>query len=66
MEDPQREERRLDGHRRRRGRHGMDCPASEGGSMAESRAGSNGWTCMPDVPTSPGADPVCLDANALQ
>ena len=44
----------------------MDWPASEGGSMTELRAGSNGWTCMPDVPTSPGTDPMCLDANALQ
>ena len=44
----------------------MDWPASEGGDMTELRPGSNGWTCLPDVPSSPGNDPMCLDANALQ
>lgn len=29
----------------------------------ELRAGSNGWTCLPDVPDTPGDDPMCLDAN---
>ena len=29
------------------------------------RQGSNGWTCMPDNPDSPGPDPMCMDANAL-
>jgi len=44
----------------------MDWPAAEGGSMAELRPGTNGWTCMPDVPSSPGTDPMCLDSVALQ
>jgi hypothetical protein len=26
------------------------------------RAGSNGWTCMPDDPTIPNNSPMCLDA----
>ena len=29
------------------------------------RAGSNGWTCLPDYPPSPGVDPMCLDRNGL-
>jgi len=27
----------------------------------ELRAGTNGWTCLPDVPNTPGEDPMCLD-----
>ena len=30
------------------------------------REGKNGWTCMPDNPNTPGADPMCMDANALK
>jgi hypothetical protein len=29
------------------------------------RAGTNGWTCMPDMPHTPGADPMCLDRNGM-
>jgi hypothetical protein len=29
------------------------------------REGSNGWTCMPDNPASPGNDPMCLDKGGL-
>ncbi len=25
------------------------------------RQGTNGWTCLPDIPDSPGNDPMCLD-----
>jgi hypothetical protein len=25
------------------------------------REGSNEWTCLPDVPSTPGNDPMCLD-----
>jgi len=32
----------------------MDWPAAAGGELSELRAGSNGWTCLPD-------DPMCLD-----
>ena len=30
------------------------------------REGKNGWTCMPDNPTTPGPDPMCLDKNAME
>jgi hypothetical protein len=30
------------------------------------REGSNGWTCLPDNPQSPGVDPMCLDANGFE
>ena len=34
------------------------------GAMTVLRKGSNGWTCMPDSPATPGPDPMCFDANA--
>ena len=37
---------------------------SADGSMKTLRKGSNGFTCMPDNPTTPGPDPMCFDANA--
>ena len=36
------------------------------GKMTELRPGTNGWTCMPDSPTTPGPDPMCMDANAME
>ena len=27
----------------------------------ELRKGSNGWTCMPDNPSTPGTDPMCMN-----
>jgi hypothetical protein len=36
------------------------------GSMRTLRPGSNGWTCMPDDPGTPGPDPMCLDANGME
>jgi len=35
------------------------------GMMMTLREGSNGWTCLPDNPATPGPDPMCLDANAM-
>jgi hypothetical protein len=35
------------------------------GKMRTLRQGNNGWTCMPDNPSSPGADPMCLDKVAI-
>jgi len=34
------------------------------GAMQTIRKGTNGWTCMPDSPATPGPDPMCFDANA--
>jgi hypothetical protein len=36
------------------------------GSMRTIRKGTNGFTCMPDNPTTPGPDPMCLDKNAME
>ena len=36
------------------------------GNMTELRKGSNGWTCLPDSPATPGSDPMCADANATK
>ena len=36
------------------------------GKMRTLRQGSNGFTCLPDNPNSPGPDPMCGDANAMQ
>ena len=44
----------------------MIIQASADGSMKTLRPGSNGWTCMPDNPKTPGHDPMCMDANAMK
>ena len=36
------------------------------GKMTVLRQGTNGFTCMPDNPRSPGNDPMCLDANGME
>ena len=36
------------------------------GKMRTLRKGTNGFTCMPDNPTTPGPDPMCLDKNAME
>jgi hypothetical protein len=36
------------------------------GKMRTIRKGTNGWTCMPDNPATPGPDPMCLDKNAME
>jgi hypothetical protein len=36
-----------------------------GGKMRTLRQGSNGFTCMPDDPQTPGPDPMCMDKNAM-
>lgn len=35
------------------------------GRMHTIRKGSNGFTCMPDNPATPGPDPMCMDRNAM-
>ena len=34
------------------------------GAMRTLRQGTNGFTCMPDNPETPGPDPMCWDKNA--
>ena len=30
------------------------------------RKGTNGFTCLPDSPSTPGPDPMCGDQNAME
>lgn len=39
----------------------MDWPSEPGGEMTVLREGSDEWTCLPDMPSTPGDDPMCLD-----
>ncbi len=43
----------------------VDQPGKEGGEMPVLRKGTNDWTCMPDDPSTPANDPMCLDKNAV-
>jgi len=36
------------------------------GKMRTLRKGTNGFTCMPDNPTTPGPDPMCMDASSME
>lgn len=36
------------------------------GAMTTLREGSNDFTCMGDNPATPGPDPMCMDANAME
>jgi hypothetical protein len=38
----------------------------EHGKMRTLRKGTNGFTCMPDNPDTPGPDPMCMDKNAWE
>jgi hypothetical protein len=40
--------------------------ADESGKMVQLRAGTNGWTCIPDEPSTPGLDPMCIDRNGME
>ena len=44
----------------------LDWPAKEGDKPAVLRAGTNGWSCLPDMPQSEGNDPLCLDEPWMQ
>ena len=43
----------------------LDFPSAPGGPMAQLKAGTNGWTCMPDDPGTPGNDPICGDSASF-
>lgn len=36
------------------------------GKMRRLREGSNGFTCMPDNPATPGPDPMRMDKNSME
>jgi hypothetical protein len=36
------------------------------GKMMTLRPGTNGWTCLPDNPNTPGPDPMCADGEAMK
>ena len=40
--------------------------AMDGDKMRTLRKGTNTFTCVPDNPTTPGPDPMCMDANAME
>jgi hypothetical protein len=44
----------------------LDWPAKEGDQPPVLRAGTNGWTCLPDYPGTKGNDPMCLDAAWME
>lgn len=39
----------------------MDWPASDSAPPTTLREGTNGWSCFPDNPASPGNDAMCVD-----
>jgi len=43
-----------------------DWPSSEGEEMPTLKEGSNQFTCLPDIPDTPGNDPMCLDGPWLK
>lgn len=43
-----------------------DWPSGNGEDMVVLREGSNQYTCLPDMPDTPGNDPMCLDDPWLQ
>ena len=43
----------------------LDWPSEEGADMAVLREGSNGWTCMPDMPGKAGTA-MCLDDQWME
>jgi hypothetical protein len=46
--------------------HAAVMAADASGKMVQLRAGTNGWTCIPDEPTTPGLDPMCIDKNGME
>jgi hypothetical protein len=48
------------------GEHATVITPGANGKMVTVRPGTNGWTCMPDEPDTPGLDPMCLDKVGMQ
>jgi len=47
------------------GRHATIMAMQPDGSMRTLRQGTNGFTCIPDAPSTPGPDPMCADKSAM-
>jgi len=47
------------------GKHATVIAMGADGKMRTLRKGTNGFTCMPDNPDTPGPDPMCMDAAAM-
>ncbi|RDI62013.1 hypothetical protein [Microvirga subterranea] len=46
--------------------HASVVTVSADGTMKVLRKGDNGFTCLPDSPSTPGPDPMCADQNAME
>lgn len=46
--------------------HATVMAADASGKMVQLRAGTNGWTCIPDEPSTPGVDPMCIDKQGME
>jgi hypothetical protein len=46
--------------------HAIVLAPGANGAMIMLQQGSNGFVCFPDDPTTPGADPVCADPEAMK
>ena len=47
------------------GRHATIMAMDAQGKMRTLRQGTNGFTCIPDAPATPGNDPMCADKAAM-
>lgn len=47
------------------GKHATIVAMEADGTMRTIRKGTNGFTCMPDNPATPGPDPMCMDAASM-
>jgi hypothetical protein len=47
-------------------RHATVVAMNADATMRTLRKGTNGFTCMPDNPATPGPDPMCMDGNAME
>ncbi|MBS0394396.1 MAG: hypothetical protein JSR54_07185 [Proteobacteria bacterium] len=47
-------------------RHATIVAMEASGGMRTLRKGTNGFTCMPDNPATPGPDPMCMDGAAME
>jgi hypothetical protein len=46
-------------------KHAGVMAADDKGAMRTLRESTNGFVCMPDAPTTPGPDPMCMDKAAM-